>query len=82
MSGTALGWTGVGAGALALGVAAALLHETLRPALEIRRYAEDTLEAATGIVRHTDVAAELGRTGALATAVPELVRAYGARAAR
>ena len=82
MSGTALGWTGVAAGALACGLAASLLHRTLRPALEIRRYAEDTLAAAGGIVRNTDVAGELGRAGALATAVPDLVRAYAAEAAR
>ena len=75
----ALGWTGISAGALTLGVVLGLLGNTLRPVREIRRYAEDILEAGVGIGRNLDGVDELRRTHALATAVPDLAGAYLAR---
>ena len=53
---------------------AALLHRTARPALEIRRYADDVHDSALGIARNLDGVGELARTR-------ELVAALEARAA-
>jgi hypothetical protein len=50
---------GLGAGAGALALAGALLHRTLRPTLEIRRYADDIAAAGEAVARNTDIAAEL-----------------------
>lgn len=57
-------------GALA---ALALLARLVRPILEIRRYADDVLEAGLGIARNVDGVDELVRTRELATAVPGLL---------
>ena len=54
----------------------ALLHRTLRVAVEIRRYVDDIGVAAEGIVRNVEGAGELGRTRELAAAVPELALGY------
>jgi hypothetical protein len=43
-------------------VVAALLHRTLRPALEIRRYADEVLDAGLGISSNLDGLGELART--------------------
>ena len=71
-----LAWIG-----LALGVVVALLviglfNRIVRPAREIRRYADDILEAGLGIARNLDGVDEAVRTRELATAVPGLATAY------
>jgi hypothetical protein len=48
----------------------------VRPLLEIKRYASDTLEAGVGIATNLDGVDELGRTRELANAVPGLAVAY------
>lgn len=66
---TALAWMGLGTGAVALGLAGALLHRTLRPTLEIRRYADDIAATAQRIAHNTDVAAEVQHLRGLAARV-------------
>jgi type II secretory pathway component PulM len=71
-----LAWIG-----LALGVVIALLvvelfNRVVRPLLEIRRYADDILQAGVGIATNLDGVEELERTRQLATAVPDLAGAY------
>lgn len=66
---TALAWTGLGTGAAVLGLAGALLHRTLRPTLEIGRYADDIAATAQRIAHNTDVAGEVARLRALAARV-------------
>jgi hypothetical protein len=68
-------------GGLALGlvvavVVVALFNRVVRPALEIRRYAEDILDAGVGIASNLDEVDRLQRTRALATALPGLAVAY------
>ena len=77
MSGAALASAGIVGGAAVLGVAGLLLHRTLRPTLEIARYAQDIAEAIDAIARNTEGAAELRRTREVALAAPGLVRALG-----
>ena len=72
MTGAAAAWTGLGAGAGALAVAGVLLHRTLVPVLEIRRYAEDIAATGERIAGNTVVAGELGRLGALAAQIRAL----------
>lgn len=71
--GTLLGIAGVGLGAGVAGVVAALLHRTLQPVEEIRRYADDIAQAATGIVTNLSGAEQLSRTRELAIALSGLV---------
>lgn len=52
-----------------LGLAGALLHRTLRPTLEIRRYADDIAATTERIVRNTDVTGEVQRLRELAARV-------------
>ena len=71
-----LAWIG-----LALGVVVALLviglfNRIVRPAREIKRYADDILKAGLGIARNLDGVDEAVRTRELATAVPGLATAY------
>ena len=68
----ATSWAGLAAGALTLGAVAGLLANTLRPASEIRRYAQDIHDAAEGIVANLEGAGQLARTRELAVAVPGL----------
>jgi hypothetical protein len=71
-----LAWIGLGLGVVVLLIVIALFNRVLRPALEIRSYAEDILEAGLGIARNLDGVDELARTHQLATAVPGLATAY------
>lgn len=54
------------AGAALLVVVAALLHRTARPALEIRRYADEVLDASQATARNLEGIEELARTRELA----------------
>ena len=71
-----LAWIGLALGVVVLLVVVALLNRVVRPALEIRRYADDILEAGLGIARNVDGADELAQTRALTSAVPSLALAY------
>lgn len=51
---------GLGAGAVAIGLAGLLLQRTLGTVLEIGRYTEDILGAAGGLRAATNLAAEFG----------------------
>jgi hypothetical protein len=53
-----------------------LLHNVLRPALEIRRYADDILAAGVAIATNLDGVDELSRTRELVIAVPPLAVSY------
>ena len=68
----AAAWTGLSLGGVVLGVVVALLNRVLSPALEIRRYADDILEAGVAIATNLDGADELSRTRELALATPDL----------
>ena len=57
-------------------VVVTLFNRIVRPALEIKRYADDILTAGVGIARNLDGVDEAVRTRDLATAVPGLAVAY------
>ena len=71
-----LAWIGLALGLVVLAVVVGLLNRVVRPALEIRRYADHVLEAGLSIGRNVEGAEKLLRTRELATAVPELALAY------
>ena len=72
----ALAWIGLALGVVVLGVVVGLLNRIVRPALEIKRYADDILAHGIGIARNLDGVDEAIRTRELATAVPGLAVAY------
>ena len=53
-----------------------LLENVRRPVVEIDKYASDILQGGIGIATNLDGAEQLGKTHALATAVPDLAVAY------
>jgi hypothetical protein len=69
-------WIGLGAGLAVEVVVVLLFNRVVRPALEIRRYADDILAAGIGIAKNLDGVDEALRTRELATAVPGLALAY------
>jgi hypothetical protein len=69
-----LAWIGLAVGIQVVGLVAMLLNRVLRPLREIKRYADDTLAASSGIARNLDAIAEAGRTRELAVALPGGVR--------
>lgn len=71
-----LAWVGLALGLVIALVVLALLQAVLRSALEIRRYADDILEAGLAIAHNTEPVGELAHTRELATAVPGLAVAY------
>lgn len=71
-----LAWIGLALGLVVAIVALGLLHNVMRPVLEIKRYAADTLEAGVGIATNLDGVDELARTHELASAVPGLAVSY------
>ena len=76
-TGTAiLALVGLALGAVVLVVVVALFNRIVAPAVEIRRYADDILDAGLGIARNLDGADELVRTRELGSAVPGLATAY------
>ncbi len=74
MTGSTLAWTGLAAGAGVLGAVAVLLTRTVRPTLEIVRYAEDIAASIDTISDNLSGGAQLLQTRELALAVPELTR--------
>jgi hypothetical protein len=73
---TILAWIGLALGLVIALVVVGLLNRVVRPALEVRRYADDILEAGVAIATNLDAVEELARTHQLATAVPDLAIAY------
>lgn len=71
-----LAWIGLALVLVIELVVVGLFNRIVRPALEIKRYADDILEASTGIARNLDGLDEAVRTRDLATAVPGLALAY------
>jgi hypothetical protein len=76
---TILAWVGLALGVVVLGLVVGLFNRVVRPALEIRRYADEVADAVGGISRNLEGAGELARTRELADAVPGLATAYLAR---
>jgi hypothetical protein len=73
---TVLAWIGLALGVVVLLLVILLFRRILTPAQEIRRYADDILEAGLQIAKNLDGVDELARTRELATAVPSLATAY------
>jgi hypothetical protein len=71
-----LAWVGLVVLLVIALVVVALFNRVVRPALEIKRYADHILEAGVGIASNLDGVDELARTRELATAVPGLATAY------
>ena len=71
-----LAWATVAIALVGALAAVALLTRVVQPALEIKRYAEDTLEAGLAIARNLDGADELARTRELALTVPQRASRY------
>ncbi len=69
-------WLGLALGLVVAALVVALFNRIVRPALEIKRYADDILAAGIGIARNLDGVDEALRTRELATAVPGLAMAY------
>ncbi len=63
-------------GCVVAALVVALFNRIVRPALEIKRYADDILVGGIGIARNLDGVDEALRTRELATAVPGLAMAY------
>ncbi len=73
---TILSWIGLAVGLAILLVVLALFTRVLRQALEIKAYADRTLDAAQGIERNLDELQELERTQALIATIPEAAGPY------
>ena len=69
-------WIALAAGVAVLLLVVLLFNRIVRPALEIKRYADDVLAAGLAIARNLDGIDEAVRTRDLATAVPGLALAY------
>lgn len=73
---TVLALIGLAIGLVVAVVVVGLFNRVMRPAGEIRGYAEDILEAGVAIGRNLDGVDELEKTHALGSAVPGLATAY------
>jgi len=71
-----LAWIGLALGLVIAVLVVELFNRVVRPLLEIRRYADDILQAGVAIATNLDGVEELERTRQLATAVPDLAGAY------
>ena len=71
-----LAWIGLTLGLVIAVLVVELFNRVVRPLLEIRRYADDILQAGVAIATNLDGLDELERTRELATAVPDLAGAY------
>ncbi len=69
-------WIGLALGAVVLTVVVLLFDRVFIPTREIKRYADDILDAGVGIARNLDGVDEAVRTRDLATAVPGLALGY------
>lgn len=69
-------WLGLALGLVIAVLVAALFDQIMRPAGQIKRYADHILGAGIGIARNLDGVDEAVRTRELATAVPGLAVAY------
>lgn len=69
-------WIGLALGLVVAALVVLLFDRIVRPALEIRRYADDILAAGLGIARNLDGVDEAVRTRDLAVALPGLATAY------
>ena len=69
-------WLGLALGLVVAALVVALFNRIVRPALEIKRYADDILVGGISIARNLDGVDEALRTRELATAVPGLAMAY------
>ena len=69
-------WIGLAAGAVVAGVVVLLFNRVVRPALEIKRYADDILAAGLAIAKNLDGIDEAVRTRELTNALPGLAVAY------
>jgi hypothetical protein len=67
---------GLSLGLLVALLVVALFNRVVIPALEIKRYADDILDAGIGIAKNLDDADQIARTRELASAVPGLATAY------
>jgi len=74
--GAILAWIGLALGLVIALLVVKLFNNVLRPALEIRAYADDILEAGVAIATNLDGVTELERTDRLTSAVPGLAGAY------
>ena len=74
-----LAFIGLAIGVVVLLVVIWLFNRVIRPALEIRSYADDILEAGVAIATNLDGVDELRRTHELGSAVPGLATAYLAK---
>jgi hypothetical protein len=74
-----LAWIGLALGFAVVNVVAMLLNRVLRPLREIKRYADEILDAGLGIAKNLDGLDEVVRTHELATAVPGLATAFFGR---
>lgn len=63
-------------GLVILLVVLALFNRVVRPALEIKRYADDILDGGIGIAKNLDGVDELAKTRELAVSMPPLAVAY------
>ena len=71
-----LAWIGLALGLVIAVLVVELFNRVVRPLLEIRRYADDILQAGVAIATNLDGVEELERTRQLAAAVPDLAGAY------
>ncbi len=71
-----LAWIGLLLGVVVAALVVALFNRTIRPALEISRYAEVILEAGVGIAKGLDGVVELERTRQLTLALHGPATAY------
>jgi hypothetical protein len=74
-----LAWIGLALGVVVLLLVVSLFYRVLRPALEIKGYATDTLDAGLGIARNLDPIDELLKTRELVLRVLDLAAGYLAR---
>lgn len=71
-----LAWIGLAVGVVVLVAVVTLFTRVVRPALEIRRYSKEILDAGLAIARNLDGVDELERTRELGGKVSQLGGAY------
>lgn len=71
-----LAWIGLAVGGVVLVAVVTLFTRVVKPALEIRRYSKEILDAGLAIARNLDGVDELEQTRELGGGVPQLGGAY------